>query len=206
MFSPSDGAAILFPAESYAVAMAFALALGTVLAIVGLLITSVQGFAVASGLHGAAVGPLAKFLVTRHVAFAIPAVLFSLFSQSMVIFYFIGTGRLVKDETARYPEKERRRIVAALSDLKRRTSPPATFALLSSIAVFVLGGAVHTRALPSWTHLAASVTALAIHCWALVAEWKAFGDNARLMADPRRFARENAERPTSPRRSSSGPR
>ena len=184
--------------------MAFALALGTVLAIAGLLVTSVQGFAVASGLHGAAVGPMAKFLVTRHVAFAIPAVLFSLFSQSMVIFYFIGTGRLVKDETARYAEKERRRIVQALSDLKRRTSPAATFALFSSIAVFVLGGAVHTRALPSWTHLSASVVAVAIHCWALVAEWKAFGDNARLMADPRRFARENAERPTSPRRSSSG--
>ena len=43
--------------------MAFALALGTLLAIVGLVITSVQGFAVASGLHGAAVGPVAKFLV-----------------------------------------------------------------------------------------------------------------------------------------------
>ena len=172
--------------------MAFALALGTLLAIAGLLVTSVQGFAVAAGLHGSAVGPLAKALVTRHVGFAIPAVMFSLFSQSMVIFYFIGTGRLVKDDTARFPEAERRRILSALSDLKRRTSPAATFALFSSITVFVLGGAVHTHALPSWTHLAASLTALAIHCWALAAEWKAFGDNARLMADPRRFVRESA--------------
>jgi hypothetical protein len=56
--------------------------------------------------------------------------------------------------------------------------------------VFVLGGAVHTRALPSWTHLASSVLALALHVWALLAEWRAFGDNARLMADPRRFVRE----------------
>ncbi|HSE62970.1 MAG TPA: hypothetical protein VLG15_05095, partial [Thermoanaerobaculia bacterium] len=72
-------------------------------------------------------------------------------------------------------------------DLKRRTSPPATFALLSSIGVFVLGGAVHTRALPSWTHLTAAILALALHVWALSAEWKAFGENARLMADPRRY-------------------
>jgi hypothetical protein len=172
--------------------MAFALAIGTLLAIAGLLVTSIQGFAVATGLHGAAVAPLAKALVTRHVGFAIPAVIFSLFSQSMVIFYFIGTGRLVKDDTARYPEADRQRIRAALSDLKRRTSPAATFALLSSITVFVLGGAVHTRALPSWTHLAASLTAVAIHCWALAAEWKAFGDNARLMADPRKYVRESA--------------
>ena len=124
MFSPSDGAAILFPRESYAVGMAFALALGTLLAIAGLLVTSVQGFAVAAGLHGSAVGPLAKALVTRHVGFAIPAVMFSLFSQSMVIFYFIGTGRLVKDDTARFPEAERRRILSALSDLSAGRLPP----------------------------------------------------------------------------------
>jgi hypothetical protein len=167
--------------------MALALTLGTLLSIAGLLVTSVQGIAVASGLDVA--GPLAKALVTRHVALAIPTVLLSLFSQSMVIFFFIGTGRLVKDEIARYPEEEKRRVYKALSEFKRRTSPPATFALLSSIAVFVLGGAVHTRALPSWTHLAASVAALFLHAWALVAEWRAFGENARLMADPRRYVR-----------------
>ena len=38
----------------------------------------------------------------KHVAYAIPTVLLSLFSQSMVIFFFIGTGRLVKDEIAGY--------------------------------------------------------------------------------------------------------
>jgi len=159
--------------------MAVALTVGTLLSIGGLLVTSVQGFAVASGVTG--VGP--------HVGYAIPTVLFSLFSQSMVIFFFIGTGRLVKDEIAGYPEDERRRVFASLRELKRKTSPPATFALVSSIGVFVLGGAVHTRALPSWTHLAASVAALAVHVWALTAEWRAFGENARLMADPRAFAR-----------------
>ncbi len=168
-------------------AMALALTLGTLLSIAGLLVTSVQGISVASGLDVA--GPLTKALVTRHVAFAIPTVMFSLFSQSMVIFFFIGTGRLVKDEIARYSDEEKRRVLKALSDFKRRTSPPATFALLSSIAVFVLGGAVHTRALPSWTHLAASLAALLLHAWALVAEWRAFGENARLMADPRKYVR-----------------
>src|ERR1700682_6402329 len=116
--------------------MAMALLLGTALALVGFVFTSVQGFAVTSG-------PL----VTRHDGYAIPTVLFSLFSQSMVIFYFIGTGRLVKDETAGLPERERRAVHAALRRFKARTSPPATFALLSAIGVFVLGGAVHTKAL-----------------------------------------------------------
>ena len=171
--------------------MAIALLLTTVLALAGFLATSAQGFAVASGLSAAAAtSPLAaKLLVTRHVGMAVPAVLLSLFSQSMVIFYFIGTGRLVKDEVAGYPDAERSRILRALSGFKRRTSPPATFALLSAIGVFVLGGAAHTHALPAWTHLAASIAAVLLHAWALVAEWRVFGENTALMNDPRAWAR-----------------
>ena len=167
--------------------MAMALLAGTLLALAGFLLTSVQGFAVAA--HLAATAPAAKLLVTKHVAYAIPTVLLSLFSQSMVIFFFIGTGRLVKDEVAGFPEADRRAVLGALRGFKRRTSPPATFALLSAIAVFVLGGAVHTGALPTWVHLAASITAVGTHAWALVAEWAAFLENTRLMEDPAAFVR-----------------
>jgi hypothetical protein len=168
--------------------MALALLLTTALALVGFLFTSVQGFTVASGVAAGAAGAL----VTRHVGYAIPTVLLSLFSQSMVIFYFVGTGRLVKQESAAYPEGERRVLLRALSGFKRRTSPPATFALLSAIAVFVLGGAVHTRALPSWVHLAASAAAILVHSWAFLAEWRAFADNTILMNDPRAYAKRAA--------------
>ncbi|MGH9368922.1 MAG: hypothetical protein ACRD3M_14755 [Thermoanaerobaculia bacterium] len=162
--------------------MAVVLLSTTALALAGLLFTSVQGFSVEAGVAAAGT------LVPRHVGYAIPTVLLSLFSQSMVIFYFIGTGRLVKDEIGGYPEEQRRAILRALSDFKRRTSPPATFALLSAIGVFVLGGAVHTRALPTWTHLAASLLAVGLHFWALFAEWRVFGENNALMNDPRVFA------------------
>lgn len=175
--------------------MAIALLSGTLLAIAGFLLTAVQGFVVAAHPD--------RLLVTRHVAYAIPTVLLSLFSQSMVLFFFIGTGRLVKDETRTLPDPQRNAVLRALSGFKRKTSPPATFALLSAIAVFVLGGAVHTRALPSWTHLAASLGAVAIHVWALVAEWAAFVENGKLMADPAAYVRGG--RPTSARASSSSP-
>jgi hypothetical protein len=167
--------------------MAIALLAGTVLALAGFLLTSVQGFALAT--HLAAAHPDARLLVTRHVAYAIPTVLLSLFSQSMVIFFFIGTGRLIKDEVAAFAEAERRAVLEALRDFKRKTSPPATFAILSAIAVFVLGGAAHTRAAPPLVHLLASLVAVATHLWALLAEWHAFLANGRLMADPAAFAR-----------------
>jgi len=171
--------------------VAVALLLTTALALAGFLVTSIQGFAVAAGIAGSSAA--ARALVTRHVGIAIPTVLLSLFSQSMVIFYFIGTGRLVKDEIASLPEAERRPILRALSGFKRRTSPPATFALASAIAVFVLGGAVHTRALPWWVHLAASLAAVLLHAWAFGAEWRAFADNTQLMNDPRTYARGTAK-------------
>src|SRR5499427_10582064 len=114
--------------------MAIALLAGTLLAIAGFLLTAVQGFVVAT--HLAQADPAVRFLVTKHIAYAIPTVLLSLFSQSMVIFFFIGTGRLVKDEVAAFPEEERRPILSVLADLKRRTSPAATLALLSAIGEF----------------------------------------------------------------------
>ena len=173
--------------------MAVALLAGTLLALAGFLLTSVQGFALAANL--AAAHPAARIFVAKHVAYAIPTVLLSLFSQSMVLFFFIGTGRMVKDEIGTLPPPQRNAVLDALRGFKRRTSPPATLALLSAIGVFVLGGAVHTRALPSWYHLAASVVAVGTHLWALLAEWSAFLDNGRLMADPAAYVRV---RPTGP--------
>ena len=170
--------------------MAVALLAGTLLALAGFLLTSVQGFALAA--HLAAAHPAARLLVAKHVAYAIPTVLLSLFSQSMVLFFFIGTGRLVKDEIGALPQPQRAAVLDALRGFKRRTSAPATLALASSIAVFVLGGAVHTRALAPWVHLAASIAAVAAHLWALIAEWAAFLDNGRLMADPSAYARIHA--------------
>ena len=167
--------------------MAVALLLTTGLAIAGFLATSFQGFTVAAGMHAG--HGVARVLMRQHVGWAIPTMLLSLFSQSMVIFYFIGTGRLVKDEIRGLSEEEQRPILSALRRFKARTSPPATFALLSAITVFVVGAAVHTRALPSWAHLAASALALAVHGWAFVAEWRAFAENNRLMDDPRAFSR-----------------
>ena len=170
--------------------MAIALLLTTGLALLGFVVTSVGGFSLASSL--AARLPAAGVLVRHHFLLALPTMLLSLFAQSMVIFYFIGTGRLIKDEVASYPEAERKVIWKALSGFKARTSPVATFCLLSAIVVFVLGGAVHTRVLPSWTHLAASVVAIALHACAIVIEAQVFAENNRLMDDPRAYARGEA--------------
>lgn len=170
----------------YPPGVALALLLGTAAAMAGFLVTSVLGFGVAAhAIHD----PAMRFLVTRHVLYAIPTLLLSLFSQSMVLFFFIGTGRLVKDEIAAWSEERKRPVLRALRRFKAKTSPPATFAMLSAIAAFVLGGWVHTarpgvRPAAHVAHLSASVAALVIHAWALFAEYPVFVENTRLMNDP----------------------
>ena len=148
-----------------------------------------QGFAVAS--HLAASSPVARMLVTKHVAYAIPTVLLSLFSQSMVIFFFIGTGRLVKDEIAGYPEAERRAVLDVLSRLQAHDLAPGDVrAALGDRASSCSAAPCTRRRCPSWIHLAASMTAVAVHLWALSAEWTAFIENGRLMADPAAYVRK----------------
>ena len=170
--------------------MAIALLLGTAAAAAGFFVTSFFGFVLAA--HGPH-DPAIRFLVTRHVLYAIPTLLLSLFSQSMVLFYFIGTGRLVKDEIARSPVERQVVVISALRPFKPRTSPPATFAMLAAIAAFVLGGWVHTaapgiRGVARIAHLSGSVGAMLLHLWALFAEYPIFVENNRLMADPAAYA------------------
>jgi ABC-type dipeptide/oligopeptide/nickel transport system permease subunit len=166
--------------------MAIALLLATAAAAAGFVVTSVFGFVIAA--HGPH-DPLVRFLVTRHVLYAIPTLLLSLFSQSMVLFYFIGTGRLVKDEIAGLPDVRKLPVLRALRRFKAKTSPPATFAMLAAIATFVLGGWVHTappgvRSAARLVHLGTSLLALLLHLWALLAEYPVFVENTRLMEDP----------------------
>jgi hypothetical protein len=170
--------------------MAIALLLATGAATAGFLVSSYFGFVLAAyGAHD----PMVRALVGRHVLFSIPAVLLSLFSQSMVLFYFIGTGRLVKDEVEHFPESEKTPVLRALRRFKAKTSPPATFSMLAAIFVFVIGGWVHTsppgaRLLPHWTHLGASVLAVGLHLWALFAEYPVFVENNELVGDPSAYA------------------
>src|SRR5258708_6081156 len=153
--------------------MAIALLFATGAATAGFLVSSYLGFVLAA--HGPH-DPMVRALVSRHVLASIPAVLLSLFSQSMVIFYFIGTGRLVKDEVENFPDGKKTLILRALRRFKAKTSPPATFSMLAAIFVFVVGGWVHTappatRPLAHWTHLAPALLPLVLHLLALPAQY-----------------------------------
>jgi hypothetical protein len=86
----------------------------------------------------------------RHLTLALIAILLALFTHTMTFFYFIGVGSSIRNavrETgvgAGQLEESRR--------LKSQVFPWVGGAMLTLMIAFILGGAAHTRALPSWVH------------------------------------------------------
>jgi len=115
----------------------------------------------------------------RHMLLAIPAALFQLFGHSLTMFYFIGTGRRIKEWAAERggdPQLLRR-----VADFKRRVFPAATYTLALVIAVFVLGGASTAHVVPGYVHGLLALAALALNGFALVRETVGIAETVVLM-------------------------
>ena len=154
--------------------MALALTLLSLFTLVGLGLSAWSGWA----LSHASAGQLAF----RHIAVAVPTVLFSLFTQSMVLFFFIGTGKLLKEAAEKRADAAGREyILRRVKDFKMRTSALATFTPLSALAAGLLGAGAHTGTVPAWTHLWSAVLALLLHLLAFGREVVAMAETNQLM-------------------------
>ena len=154
--------------------MALALTLLSLFTLAALGLSAWSGWTLSHALGGLS--------AARHIVVAVPAVLFSLFTQSMVLFFFIGTGKLLKEAAAKRPDAEGRDyILRRVKDFKARTSALATFAPLSALAAGLLGAGAHTGATPAWLHLAAAILTVLLHAQALVREVVAMAETNKLM-------------------------
>ena len=114
-------------------------------------------------------------------------------AHSFVMFFLIATGVEMKEleKAARLgrllPPPDRCPEVADL--------PLLTGALLLVIANFILGAAVHTRALPAWVHEGTAWATLATCLAALVRSWRVLGDNNRLIAEVASRREDSPPRP-----------
>ena len=99
-------------------------------------------------------------------------------AQSMTMFFFIGTGKQVKElvaNDAKGPE-----FVKRTKQFKAKTFPPMLWAMIFTMATMIVGGGVHTKVLPS-LHLAVvhGVLATIALYYNLVATWR----NAKYMIE-----------------------
>ncbi len=108
-------------------------------------------------------------------------------AQSMTMFYFIGTGKQVKDLVANHPSGKE--FIQRTKVFKARVFPPALWAMLFTMATMILGGGVDTRVIPAFVHTVLAAAALYFNVVAFWKEAKYMVEHNMLMEELDRFLR-----------------
>jgi hypothetical protein len=151
--------------------MAQALVTSVGIGVVGLVTTAVLGLQATD--------------VSRHIAFGIFSSLITLLAHSMMMFYFIGKGRAVKDAMTEggLSGDFYRRIAA----LRKPVFSIGTLAMVVTMIAAILGGGVDTGVLPPMVHATIAYGAVACNLAALKVEVGALGSSSRIVDEVNRL-------------------
>jgi hypothetical protein len=128
----------------------------------------------ALGLAGAGVHGYAGFEgrdgLGRHILLGLAPLLLFVIAHAWSLFYLGGMARVLRETAAETGRPSA--IGPVLARFGRRTVPPALAAILTALAVFVVGAAMQGRAADGRLHGPLLWVALALAAWATVAEWR----------------------------------
>jgi len=136
--------------------MVLALLTVSFVSIVCFIISVVMGFMIAD-----------RSGISQHFLFGFFTTFMVALAQSMTMFYFIGTGKQVKELVVNHPAGQE--FVQRTKRFKARVFPPATWAILFTMATMILGGGVDTRVVPTFVHTILAAVSLYYN---LVAFWR----------------------------------
>ena len=137
--------------------MVLGLLTSALISIICFIVTLLMGFTVV------------KTTLAQHVLFGFFTTFLVTLTQSMTMFYFIGSGKQVKDLAASLPSGPQ--LIQRTKIFKAKVFPPALWAMLFTMATMIIGGGVHTRV--AWTPpLLQALLAAASLYFNIVAFWK----------------------------------
>ena len=146
----------------------YALLLGS---FVALLVTGWLGLPGAGGSHG----------VARHWQVALWTVLLVLMAHTLVMFYFLATGKQLKTVMQSSGREANRQHLSDLRLIKNKVFPWIMAALFSTIATFVVGGGVLVGAVPRLVHLVLAIIAAISNLVGVVLEIRYIQRNSRII-------------------------
>ena len=111
-----------------------------------------------------------------HILVALITVVVGLFSQSMTMFFFIGSGKELKEKSGNDTD-----VVQQTRSFKSRVFPAAMWAMTAIMVTFITGGGVGSGKTPRWLHDAFTAATLFLFLRAYVIQLKAMYENALLM-------------------------
>jgi hypothetical protein len=144
--------------------MAQFLLITTLITVAGLLVTSFTGLQATPARHG------------DHILVALVTTVIGLFSQSMTMFFFIGTGKELKEKS-----NQDASVVARTKSFKSQVFPAALYAMATIMITFIMGGGVGTGKTPRWLHDGLTVASIVMFARAYWVQIKAMNENASLM-------------------------
>ncbi|MBP9853256.1 MAG: hypothetical protein KBD53_00135 [Candidatus Omnitrophica bacterium] len=116
-----------------------------------------------------------------HVTFMIFTSILYSFTETLVIFFFVGTGVSVKEYTRDHklnPDFHKRSI-----GIKRKVYPPLMLNLLFMIILFVLVGAVDTYRFPGWLYYILFFGCIAHYIKIKIVQNACFQQNTQIILD-----------------------
>jgi hypothetical protein len=116
-----------------------------------------------------------------HLYLGLFTIICNLALHCLVFIYFLGTGRWVKEVAIAYgmPDEPLPKLTR---ELKRKTFPPALFAMLIPIAAGAAGMAQYRGEWPWYVHLTLATCALLVNLWACWVEYRNVTINAGVIA------------------------
>ena len=122
-----------------------------------------------------------NFFNANHSTFALLTVIIYLFTQTLIIFYFVGIGISIRDYTALQKTDAiyHKRSLA----IKQRMYPPLLLNMLFVMVLFISGGALHTQGIPKWSHGLLFYIAIMDYFRVLLIEHVAFRDSTHIVLE-----------------------
>lgn len=133
---------------------------------------------IATGILGYAVVDSAT--VDRHVVLGLGAGFLLLFSHCWIMFYLIGTGKMIKEAVAEHDLPQE--WIERTKEYKNRSYPWLMLAMGLVMATFILGGGVETQVLPKWIHWGLFYLSVGAQLKALYLEFLVLTENQKLIA------------------------
>jgi hypothetical protein len=149
--------------------MAAALLTAAFLSIAGLVASLGLGF-IASDAAG----------LLRHTTAGVFATMLTLLTHSMMMFYFIGKGKAVREAVAE--GNLSRDFVVEISRARKPVFSFATLAMLLTIAAGIVGGGVDVGSMPAGLHHVLAWLAVVANVAAVRVEMRAMATGARIVA------------------------
>src|SRR5215468_11307659 len=155
--------------------MVLGLLTASLLSIICFVVTVIMGFTMD-----------ARLGISQHILWGFFSTFLVTLSQSMTMFYFIGTGKHVKDLVANQPQGNE--FIRRTKVFKAKVFPPALWAMLFTMATMIIGGGVHTHAswTPVWLHLSLAAISLYFNLVAFYRDAKYMIEHNMLMEEVER--------------------